>query len=193
MGSHYPRVSLLLLPLIWLQLKRLFFSLFLTRNHNILSAHVARNCRKKLFCNYYKRTGHVIFECKRRPQRKTKQPQRQGQTAFHAAAQPPQDVPSDHVRTMTLTRAQIWEMINTSDASTFTSMGVNDLSFLPTTSTAFDSSIALSTSTTPSTWFLDSEASNHMTSAEQNSQEHQTYAGNETITIINGQHCPFLA
>lgn len=65
-------------------------------------------------------------------------------------------------------------------------MGINGLFPSPTTFTAFHSSTALSTYVTPSTWFLDSGASNHTTSVEHNLENPQPYAGNETITTANG-------
>lgn len=116
-----------------------------------------------------------------RPQRKNEHPPRQGQNAFQAHAQPP-----DRVETATLTHAQIREMFNNSVSSAFTSMGINGLFPSPTTFAAFHSSTALSTYVTPSTWFLDSGASNHTTSVEHNLENPQPYAGNETITTANG-------
>ena len=67
--------------------------------------HLARNCRKKLFCNYCKRTRHIISECTRRPPRRNEQPPKQGQNVFearHSRVRPP-----NHAKTITLTPAQI--------------------------------------------------------------------------------------
>ena len=99
--------------------------------------HLAHNCRKKLFCNYCKRTGHVISECTRRPPRRNEQPTKQGQTAFQA--QHSQAGIPNHDETVAPTPAQIREMINTFVASAFTLMGISGLSLPPTASHAFHS------------------------------------------------------
>lgn len=66
------------------------------------------------------------------------------------------------------------------------------MSLSPTTFHSFHSSISLSTSMTPSTWFLDSGASIHMTSMEQNIHDSQTYVGCEKITTANEHHLSIL-
>lgn len=43
--------------------------------------HVARNCKKKQFCNYCKKTGHLISDYTRRPPKRNEQPLQQCQTA----------------------------------------------------------------------------------------------------------------
>lgn len=93
---------------------------------------------------------------------------------------------------MSLTPTQIREMINDYVISAFTSMGINDLSLFPTIFHAFHSSIALSTSLTPSTWFLDSRTSIHMKSMEQNIHDSQTYVGCEKIATADEHHFPIF-
>lgn len=87
---------------------------------------------------------------------------------------------------VTLTTAQIREIISTSVASAFTSMGINGPSQTVTTLPVFNPSTALSTLVTPSTWFLDSGASNNMTSIEQNLHSSHPYVGYDTVTTTNG-------
>ncbi|XXG90666.1 hypothetical protein AAC387_Pa12g2380 [Persea americana] len=69
--------------------------------------HIARNCRKKLFCNYCKWTGHIISECKRRPPKRTEQPPQQKQSAFQPHAPLSQAAQPDHAETVTLTPTHI--------------------------------------------------------------------------------------
>ena len=81
----------------------------------------------------------------------------------------------------TLTPTQIQEMINSSVASAFTSMGINGLSLPLIASPAFHSSSALNTSITHTTWFLDLGASNHMTTDK------------ESLTLSNVYFVPKLS
>ena len=69
-------------------------------------------------------------------------------------------------------------------------MGISGLSLSPAASPTFHSSTTFSASISPSTWFLDSGAFNHMISLEQNLQDPQAYVGHKTITIENGQQMP---
>lgn len=83
-------------------------------------------------------------------------------------------------------------MINDYVIYALTSMGINGLSLSHTIFHAFYSSIALSTSMTLSTWFLDSGASIHMTSMKQNIHDSQTYVVCEKITTSNEHHLPIF-
>lgn len=112
----------------------------------------------------------VIAGCTRRPERKTGQPLKRGPTALQVQSSNQNDVQSTDTDSITLTTAQIQEMINTSVASAFISMGINGLSQTVTTLPAFNPFTALSTLVIPSMWFLDSGASNHMTFVRQNPQ-----------------------
>eukprot|EP00268_Persea_americana_P019315 TRINITY_DN19897_c0_g1_i5.p1 TRINITY_DN19897_c0_g1~~TRINITY_DN19897_c0_g1_i5.p1 ORF type:complete len:123 (-),score=16.45 TRINITY_DN19897_c0_g1_i5:103-471(-) len=62
-------------------------------------------------------------------------------------------------------------------------MGINGLCFSHNAFPAFHSS---STPVNSSSWFIDSGASNHMTSGEQSLQGTHPYVRNDTITTANG-------
>lgn len=139
--------------------------------------HISRNCKKKKFCNYCKRNGHVISECTRRPPRRNEAPQHRphlNPTALQTQVAPPADYAAS--QTIQLTQEQIQDMINTSVASAFTSMGVSGRY----NSSSFAASIS------PSSWYIDSGASNHMTSVEQHFNETKPYTGTEQIIVANG-------
>lgn len=95
--------------------------------------HVARNCEKKQFCNYCKKTGHLISDYTRRPPKRNEQPLKQGQTASALQDQNLPDSASSSSGIVMLMLAQIWELINNYIPSAFTSMGENG----HTTSPAF--------------------------------------------------------
>eukprot|EP00268_Persea_americana_P017618 TRINITY_DN18508_c0_g1_i1.p1 TRINITY_DN18508_c0_g1~~TRINITY_DN18508_c0_g1_i1.p1 ORF type:complete len:122 (-),score=25.87 TRINITY_DN18508_c0_g1_i1:5221-5586(-) len=73
----------------------------------------------------------------------------------------------------------IQNSVNTSIASAFSSMGI----------TGWPSHTALSTFSSPSspTWFIDAEASNHMTSVAHSLKDLVPYVGHEQIMASNGQ------
>ena len=88
-----------------------------------------------------------------------------------------------------MTSAQIQELIQSTVTSAYASMGFNGGRYHPHShiaSPAFHSSASLSSSITPSTWFLDSGASNHMTSVEHSFLDSHPYLGKEKITTANG-------
>ena len=151
--------------------------------------HVAQDCRRKLFCNYCKRNGHVISNCTRRPNKKPDRSTKRGPTALQVQQSTLLDLPSSDTRLVTLTTAQIRETINSSVAFAFTSMGISGLSS-STALPAFHSSTSLSSPVTHSTWFLDSGASNHMTSIAQNLHSTKPYMGHDSITMANGHQLP---
>ena len=152
--------------------------------------HVACECKRKLFCNYCKRNGHLISNCRRRPEKKSEQSQKHGPTTLQAQNSNQLDKASSDAGSVILTIAQIQEMINSFMASAFTSMGISGLSPSSIAFPAFHSSTSLSTSITPSTWFLDSGASNHMTSVEQHQHKCKLYDGHDSITTMNGYQLP---
>ena len=155
--------------------------------------HVARDCRQKLFCNYCKRNGHVISNCTRRPNKKPDQTQMRGSTALQAkntTSHASTSSDTSDTGSMTLTTAQIRDLINSSVASAFASMGINGLSSSPIALPAFHSSTSPLISVTPTSWFLDSGASNHMTSVVQNLHNHKPYHGHDSITTANGDQLP---
>lgn len=128
----------------------------------------------------------VISGYTRRPDRKTRPPLKHGLTALQVQSSNQNDVQSTDMDLVTLTTAQIREMINTFVASAFTSMGINGPSQTVTTLPVFNLSTALSTLVTPSTWLLNSGASNHMTCVEQNLHSSHPYVGHDTVTTTNG-------
>ena len=78
---------------------------------------------------------------------------------------------------MVITPDQIRDMINASVATAFTYMGVNGRY----------RSLALSQFMSPSSWFIESGAYNHMTSMEQHLNAIQPYTGNDQIITANGK------
>lgn len=139
---------------------------------------MARNSKEKNFCNYYKRTGHVISECRRRPPRKNEQPPRQSDQcsiSFQAQASPTTSERSSSDAVL-MTPEQIRDMINASVAFAFTSMGI----------LGWCNPIVFSTSISPS-WFIDSGASNHMTAVEHSLSKTIPYTEHEKILAANGQ------
>lgn len=87
-----------------------------------------------------------------------------------------------------MTPTQIQELINTSLASAFASMSISD-QYNPLNSLyVLHSSTTLLTSIIPSTWVLDSDASNHMIVVEHHLTNIKPYVGNEKIMTNNGHH-----
>ena len=113
-----------------------------------------------------------------------------GSTALQAKSTTSHASASPDTGSMTLTTAQIRDLINSSIASAFTSMGINGLSSSSIALTAFHSSNSPLISVTPTSWFLDSGASNHMTSVVQNLHNHKPYHGHDSITTANGDQLP---
>ena len=74
-------------------------------------AHVARNCKKKIFCNYCKRNGHIISECTRCPPRKPGH-------ALQSKTESSSDSPPDLIKEM------IQTSVNSSIASALSAMGI---------------------------------------------------------------------
>ena len=157
--------------------------------------HLAKNCRKKLVCRYCKRSGHLIDDC-RSLQRKNGPHQKQNPSstrqnapaAFQVQAPLP-DTGSTSSGAVSMTPAQIQELIQSTVTSAYASMGFNGGRYQPLSLLAFPafhSSISLSSSITPSTWFLDSGASNHMTSVECSFTASHPYLGKDKITTANG-------
>ena len=157
--------------------------------------HLAKNCRKKLVCRYCKRSGHLIDDC-RSLQRKNGPHQKQNPSATRqnapAAFQvqaPLPDTGSTSSGAVSMTPAQIQELIQNTVTSAYASMGFNGGRYQPLSLLAFPafhSSISQSSSITPSTWFLDSGASNHMTSVECSFTASHPYLGKDKITTANG-------
>ena len=147
---------------------------------------MARNCENKQFCNYCKKTGHLISDYTRRPPKRNEQPLKQGQTASALQDQNLPDSASSSSGIVMLMLAPIRELINNSISSAFTSMGVNGQYNFPHTSPAFHSSTSLSAFITP-TWFVDLGTSNHITSVG-NLRDRQTHNSQELITTANGHH-----
>ena len=88
-----------------------------------------------------------------------------------------------------MTPAQIQELIKSTVISAYASMGFSSSRYQTHSSTAypaFHSSASLSFPITSSTWFLDSGASNHMTSIEHSFTDSHAYLGKEKITTDNG-------
>ena len=92
--------------------------------------HIAKNCRKKLVCRYCKRFGHLIDDCRslqRRNETQTKKPPsnmpRQNIPAAFQAQTPSSDTGSTSSGAISMTPAQIQELIQNTVTSAFASMG----------------------------------------------------------------------
>ena len=86
-----------------------------------------------------------------------------------------------------MTPAQIQELIQSTVTSAYASMGISGGRYQThIASPAFHSSAYLSSPITSSTWFLDSGASNHMTSVEHSFTDSHSYLGKKKITTANG-------
>ena len=156
--------------------------------------HIAKNCRKKLVCRYCKRSGHLIDDCRSLQRRNAAQPQKPPSnlpkqnfpSAFQAQA-PSSDAGSTSSGAVSMTPAQIQELIQSTVTSAYASMGISGGRYQThIASPAFHSSAYLSSPITPSTWFLDSGVSSHMTSVEHSFTDSHSYLGKEKITTANG-------
>lgn len=148
---------------------------------------VAWNCRNKSFCSYCKCNGHIISECTRQPQWKSDQRQQKAhpnQAALQAQVHWWRFFLHWHGRyTRTDSRhdSELCPKFSYCIYNfAFSAMGMSGRSF----HTAF-SSLPMSHSLS---WFIDSGASNHMTSIDQHFDKIKPYAGHEQITAVNGQH-----
>lgn len=128
------------------------------------------NCKKKKFCNYCKRNGHIISECTRRPRRKQGHAL-QAKTNLSFGSTPPN-----------LSPEQIKQMIQSSDATAIASalfaVGITRNS-IPTLFTE---------QTIP--WYIDSGASNHMTSVQDHTSHLTPYSGKMHILAADGKKMP---
>ncbi|TXG68000.1 hypothetical protein EZV62_009275 [Acer yangbiense] len=123
--------------------------------------HIANQCKKK-FCNYCKKSRHLISDCRRRPQNRTSQ-------AFNVVSSTftPTTVPSES-GSNNLTSEMVQQMIQ----SAFSAFGL----------TGKDVSSSL--------WYIDSAASNHMTSSLAPLANVKPYVGNMQIRTANGETLP---
>lgn len=85
-----------------------------------------------------------------------------------------------------MTIDQIWELINASLGSAFTSMGISGRYMSLTSLSAFLSFTSHPTSIPSSVWVIDSGASNHMTAIEQSLADAEPYTGYDQIIAANG-------
>ncbi|KAI9197572.1 hypothetical protein LWI28_000890 [Acer negundo] len=123
--------------------------------------HIANQCKKK-FCNYCKQSGHLISDYRRRPQNRTSQAFNAVSSTFTSTT-----IPSE-LGSNNLTSKTVQQMIQ----SAFSDFGL----------TSKDVSSSL--------WYMDSTASNHMTSSLAPLANVKSYAGNMQIRTANGETLP---
>ncbi|KAI9180922.1 hypothetical protein LWI28_009453 [Acer negundo] len=141
--------------------QRLASQLGIAQDHSV--GHIAKHCRKK-FCNYYKKEGHIIKDCRVRPQNRPA-------SAFHTAVQST-FVPASSAQLTTfpgsssnITLKQVQQMI----VSAISALGLQDKKYL-----------------LPSHWLIDSATSNHMTDSPTTLQDVRKHDGEQHIQIADG-------
>ena len=132
--------------------------------------HIAKNCTKKI-CNYCKNEGHLIKDCRIRPQNRQGQVSNRTIQSNHATVSPapPPSQPSTPNSTPTLTPEMVQQMI-VSALSAFGIQGKNQTLTFP--------------------WLVDSGASNHITGSTDGLHDVCQYTGNQLIQIANGSTLP---
>lgn len=133
--------------------------------------HLATQCNQK-FCNYCKKKGHIIIECRRRHQARTPNAYT-AKMDFSTADATSTSVPSQPSLSSTaLTPELVQQMI----VNAFSTLGITGKSKTPS-----------------SIWYLDSEASNHLTHSSAQLSSLTKYTGNTHVQTANGGHLPTTA
>ncbi|KAJ0079888.1 hypothetical protein Patl1_24395 [Pistacia atlantica] len=131
--------------------------------------HIAKYCSKK-FCNYFKKEGHIIKDCRVRPQNRSAPAfDSTIQSAFVPISSSLPAVPSS---SSNITPEQVQQMI----ISALSALGLQGKTHLLT-----------------SPWLIDSAASNHMTGSLTALQDVRKYDGEQHIQIADGSTLPITA
>ncbi|XP_027364321.1 uncharacterized protein LOC113871425 [Abrus precatorius] len=131
--------------------------------------HIAKDCSQK-FCNYCKQWGHIISSCPTRPVR------REG-TAYHASVGASSSAATPMIEPDTAAPST-----SSQNPNTLTPEMVQQMIF--SVFSAFGFSSSSNSHSLP--WYIDSEASNHMTNTTVPLSNVQKYDGTQKIHTANG-------
>ena len=134
--------------------------------------HYSSQCRRKV-CNYCKASGHIISECRKRPENRNSRAYSaiaSSDSQSVASASPSSSMSSQpSAPSPPINPEMIQQMI----LQAFSTLGISGKIF-----------------PSPSMWYFDSGASNHMTSTSRLMSNIQSYDGKLQVQTANGGHLP---